>query len=1081
MFSWRCAILRVLVAVAWIANCAAQSDGRYDQLRQQAAEYYSEQAYEQAWKAWDEASRQDVPPEDRRTLAFYLADSLWRSRPDAAHVAEARQQLQSIAGTGAVGDSLAAEASESLGDSWLALDDNWNRAWSEYRRALQFWKPATNSDPGRTRYLGIVWKATRPPDEYQRGERVPLDVLESAFRIAHTNEELARAHFFLGCWYAETPDSLSLQRAGAEFRAAVDAGRDTAVYEAALYRLAQWNLVAGESYWGLDGGLTAGPNYTRALELFQRFVAEFPNSVFTDGARKKIVDLTQPALEMQIAHQFLPGSSPRLHLQWRNVGAVELSLRRVDLGRDFRPNAQIDPYHWVDAIRVPAGPAMRQWREVDAAAPAHAPVDRDVIMDPVDQPGTYLVEAKAGGIAVRELLVVTTAAAAFRAWGDDAVGFFCDAKSGLAIAQASATVWQATRNGKQWTWRAASGMSGSDGLVRFTFPSTTVWSGGDQLLFGWVGNQPVVANATVPGENGQRVWRIGIFPDRAICRPGDTMHWMMLGRLLDGGKSITPVDASLDFTIRDPNGRSVGAGTATLGEFGSSVGSFTSGVDSAEGEYSIAIAQQGESIGGGAMFCIVHGRSAPAAPGSSSGATASKPNGRQEIIASLSPAMQLVPPGEVVSLALKTRDGKGLPVATSGTITISRLQWTETWIDSKGRQVAAHAPERLHQRSSPAGGQQGWRLLKQQYVPDVIAEDKMSTGADGIANYRFRPGEAGLYRVEWTIAGGVVSASTDIWAAPRSGAGLAGHSDGVSIIANPHSIMRDGKVPVLIVTNAPSRDVLLLVHAGAQLFQANVFHLDGTSRVVNLDASGWGTDVWLTACMIGGYKCFSDLAEVEVTGARNSLHIEARADMSTALSGSIHIAAAGADGRPVRAEIALGISSADDSRGANAENPADFFLCAQPAKMGRITSSLSTRPFLNQEGEVPSGGSPVPGLRPVFSRGTAGNYAAPAIRTVAAGMAANPVPAASETLGSRVSVFQSGLGTTPDAVTLWFPGIVTDSSGKADVSVKFPKIDSGWRAILWGATPADQFGCTATTLRAAVPTTEPDKRQRSKK
>jgi len=1059
----------------------AYSDDRYDQLRQQAADYYSEQAYEQAWKAWDAASRQDVPSEDRRTLAFYLADSLWRSHPDAAHVAEARQQLQNIAGTGAIGDSLAAEASESLGDSWLALDDNWNRAWSEYRRALQFWKPSTNSDPGRTRYLGIVWKATRPPGEYQRGERVPLDVLESAFRIAHTNEELARAHFFLGCWYAETPDSLSLQRAGAEFRAAVDAGHDTAVYEAALYRLAQWNLVAGESYWGLDGGLTAGPNYTRALELFQRFVAEFPNSAFADGARKKIVDLTQPVLEMQIPHQFLPGSSPRLHLHWRNVGAVELALRRVDLGRDFRPNAQIDPYHWVDAIRAPVGPALHQWKEVDAAAPAHAPVDRDVIMDPVDQPGTYLVEAKAGGIAVRELLVVTTAAAAFRAWGNDAVGFFCDAQSGLAIAQTSATVWQAIRNGSQWTWRAASGVSGSDGLVRIAFPNATAWTGGDQLLFGWAGNQPVVANATVPGESSQRVWRIGIFPDRAICRPGDTVHWMMLGRQVDGGKSITPVDAALDFTIHDPNGRSVGKGTATLGEFGSSVGSFTPGVDSVEGEYSIAVAQQGESIGGAAMFCIAAGKSAAAAPDSSSGSTASKLNGRQGTIASLSSAMQLVPSGEAVSLVVKTRDGRGLPMAASGTITISRLQWTETWVDSEGRQVAARPSGRLHQRSSPTKGQEAWRLLKQRYVPDIIAEDKMATGPDGIANYRFRPGEAGLYRVEWADAGGAVSASTDIWAAPRSGGGVAGHSDGISIIANLHSVPRDGKVPVLIVTNGPNRDVLLLVHAGTKLFQASVVHFDGTARLVNLDTSDWGTDVWLTVCMINGYECFSDLAELEVTGAANGLHLKATAEMRQDQNGGIRIAAAGTGGNPIRAEIALGISNGDGAQGADPGDLENFFLCAQPPKIGRITSSLSERPFLGHADGVSSGGVVAPGLHRTFNRGTAGGYTAPAIRTLAAGMAASPVISAPEVPGSRVSVFQAGLGASPDAITLWFPEIVTDSDGKAHVSVKFPEVAAGWRAVLWGATPADQFGCTVTTLRTTASAATPAKRQRSEK
>lgn len=1080
MFSFRRAISRVLVAAAWIATCAAQSDDRYDQLRQQAAEYYSEQAYEQAWKAWDEASHLDVPPEDRRTLAFYLADSLWRSRPEAIHVADARQQLQSLAGIGPIGDSLAAEASESLGDSWLALDDNWDRAWAEYRRALEFWKPSTNSDPGRTRYLGIVWKATRPPGEYQRGERVPLDVLESAFRIAHTTEELARAHFFLGCWYAETPDSLSLQRAGAEFRAAVDAGRDTAVYEAALYRLAQWNLVAGESYWGLDGGLAAGPNYTRALELFQRFVEEFPNSAFTDGARRKIAELTQPILEMQISHQFLPGSSPRLHLHWRNAGAVELALRKIDLGRDFRPNSQIDPYHWLDAIRVPAGPAMLQWKEADTAAPAHAPVDRDVVMAPIDQPGTYLVEARAGGAAVRELLVVTTAAAAFRAWGDDAVGFFCDAQSGLATPQASATVWQAIRNGTQWTWRAANGVSGSDGLVHFAFPGTASWGGGDQLLFGWAGNQPVVANATVPGESSQRVWRVGIFPDRVICRPGDAVHWMMLARQLEGGKSTTPVNASLDFTIRDPNGRSAGGGTAALGEFGSAVGSFTPGVDSAAGEYSISIAQQGESIGGATLFRVANGGGAATAPGSSSKGTASKPSGPQRIVASLSSAMQLVPPGGAVSLVIKTRDGAGLPVATSGAITISRLQWTETWVDSNGRKVAAGAPELLHRRSSSDRTQQGRRLLKQQYVPDIIAEDKVDTDADGVASYRFRPEEAGLYRVEWSGAGGI-SAWTDIWAASRSGGGIAGHSEGVSIVVNSHSVPTEGKVPVLIVTNGPNRDVLLLVHAGAKLFQAAVLHLDGTCRLVKLDASAWGTDVWLTACMINGYECFSDISEVEITGARNALHLEARADIRAGQSGDIRIAAAGADGKPVRAEIALGISNAGDPRGANVDNLQDFFLCAQPARMGRITSSLSARPFFDREAEAPPRLSPASGVRPVFGRKTPGSYTAPAIRTVAAGMAASPTSAVSEIPGSRVTVFQAGLGTSLEASTLWFPGIVTHANGEAHVSVKLPEIAAGWRAVLWGATPADQFGCAAMPLRTTPPAAESVKRPRSKK
>ena|GEM_PF-3749590 len=48
--------LRVFGMLLLATAATAYSDDRYDQLRQQAADYYSEQAYEQAWKAWDAAS-----------------------------------------------------------------------------------------------------------------------------------------------------------------------------------------------------------------------------------------------------------------------------------------------------------------------------------------------------------------------------------------------------------------------------------------------------------------------------------------------------------------------------------------------------------------------------------------------------------------------------------------------------------------------------------------------------------------------------------------------------------------------------------------------------------------------------------------------------------------------------------------------------------------------------------------------------------------------------------------------------------------------------------------------------------------
>ena len=159
---WFRAVWVALVGFGVVNGALAQSSNRYAELQRQAADAYSEQSYALAHQAWSEATKLDVPEGDRRTLDFYLGDSLWRSRPETAQIADARKQLGALAEGD---DALAAEAAESLGDSWLALENDWDRAWTEYQRALKYWAAATDLEPARARYLGIVWKATGPPSQ----------------------------------------------------------------------------------------------------------------------------------------------------------------------------------------------------------------------------------------------------------------------------------------------------------------------------------------------------------------------------------------------------------------------------------------------------------------------------------------------------------------------------------------------------------------------------------------------------------------------------------------------------------------------------------------------------------------------------------------------------------------------------------------------------------------------------------------------------------------------------------------------------------------------------------------------------
>lgn len=527
-----------------LATAAAFSQDRYTQLQQQAAQLYSGQSYAEAHQVWSEVAKLDVPETDRRTLAFYLADSLWRSKPDAAQVAEARRQLEALAGEGEPADVLAAEAVESLGDSWLALEGDWGRAWAQYQRALEYWGNSTDNEQARTRWLGMIWKATGPPTEDRDDRRIPLEVLEKALRVAPSAEEQARAHFFLGRWYAEGNDVDAQQRAGREYQAAVDAGRDTAVYDAALFQLAEWTLASGSTVKEPNGQVELRPDYAKALELFRRFANEFPkgSSHFADEARRQIDVLAKPSLALSVDGQFLPGVKPQLQANWRNVAEVRFTLARVDLAKDFLPDARTDPDKWLDGVHVPAGANVRQWAESDAAAATHAPIVKTISLDALDQPGTYLVEARAGGLWARTLIVVTAESAIFQVVGNQAVAFVCNSRTGTRATDVSAKIWLAVWRDNQWTWQSVEGAA-KGGLTHLELPNAQ--PGGRVLFFAQAAGGPVRTAMTLPPENAD---------GKAGERPARSVELIPSRRIVSAQEPVT-----ISIQARDGNGRGVAA------------------------------------------------------------------------------------------------------------------------------------------------------------------------------------------------------------------------------------------------------------------------------------------------------------------------------------------------------------------------------------------------------------------------------------------------------------------------------------------------------------------------------------------
>ncbi len=1170
----RLTCLRIVVALALAvgAGLRAQPAEDYPALQRQAAQFYSERSYALAHAAWRKAAALDVPATDRRPLEFYLADSLWRSRPGPDEVARARAELARLAEGD---DTFAAEAAESLGDSWLALENDWPRAWEHYAAALRHWAASTDIPSARGRYLAIVWKATGPPTLDFTDRRVPLEILANARQIAADPDARARAAFFLARWYQAAGDPFSQQRAGRELRVAVEAGPATAVYEASLFGLAEWTASFGLATWESDGRLQLAPDYDAALEEYRRFLREFPKgrSPYSEQAQRRIEELTAASLELEVREQFLPGDRPRVQARWRNVGELRLTLTRVNLADAFRPTAKTAPENWLDAVRVDAAQMVRQWSEVAVAGSRRAPREKQLTLEPVTEPGTYLVEAEAGGRRARALLVVTEGAMTVQPVGRQAVVFFADARTGARAAAGAVTLWRAAQREGEWVWRKQEVAGVKEGLATLAWPDAEAGSLA-VLAFGLAGTQPAVVRTEAFAPAGEAAWRVQVFTDRAAYRPGETVRWKVMARERRAGAWVTPAGAVLGFAIRDGRGETVRKGEVKLTEFGGAWGELALPAEFALGEYAIAFSRGNETVGDAAFFRLEEYRlpefkvdvrvagggegvrlgdeltvriageyyfGGPVAdarvlvevrrseefrpwPRPLAGRDRAIPRpvgpdvvvqretlrtgpdgtaelrvptaldagadqrytvtarlvdasgrevvgeaalvvGRQSYFVEVSPSRRVTQPGGPVEVSVATRDGNDRKVSANGLLTVARQRWTEVWLDPQGREVTGEALDRLRRGVFPPPGEAGWRLIRQEYASEEVARAEVATDANGRASYAFTPAESGFYRVSWSGRDGdgpPVVGEANVWVSTAAGGVIAYRSGGVNVIVDPAAPARPGKVPVMLTTDTTSRDVCLLVHAGDDVFRAEVVHLDGDAKLIELDRDErFVPNVFVTATSVRGLESFQDTQEIAFPPTAHALTLELRPNASPVGPGteaSLQLRVRNAEGRPVRGEFAVAVT--DEAVSAiqqdYAGDPLEVFF-GEPRSGGPApASSISGQPFARAAGNEPEAG--------------AVNVLAEAAMAPFA-LAAAPGPIAVRALAKAVSADAAPIvvRTNFASTAFWQPGVLTNAEGEATVKFRYPDSLTTWRIVARGSSAGAQFGLAETTTQTTRP------------
>src|SRR5262249_40912527 len=153
--------------------------------------------------------------------------------------------------------------------------------------------------------------------------------------------------------------------------------------------------------------------------------------------------------------------------------------------------------------------------------------------------GAYLIEARGGEKSARDVILVTDATLVLKTSGHQALAFFCDARNGAPIPNATISFWQRYQAAGNWNWRHFNKQTNQDGIsvVDFDNPSNS-----SDIFISAASNerQGFSTGNTYYYYPQQPDWRIYAFTDRPAYRPGETMQWKVVARNYANSVYTTP-------------------------------------------------------------------------------------------------------------------------------------------------------------------------------------------------------------------------------------------------------------------------------------------------------------------------------------------------------------------------------------------------------------------------------------------------------------------------------------------------------------------------------------------------------------
>jgi uncharacterized protein YfaS (alpha-2-macroglobulin family) len=1050
-------LLLVVCMVLGAERCVASEPMTYDAQVQRAETFFAEGSFRLAMDVYDQLrERSDITAEQARWVAFRFHDCALRdatatqSRDDTA-IEEARNALTAMVRDvqrESERDSIWAMVHESLGDSYWYTENygHWSAAQQHYQLALDWWASSTDLDVAREHYLGMVWKMAEPP--HQRGSfrymsftHVPETVLDNAVAIAQRPDDRARAMYYrVRSLMDRHRSEASFQRIETLSERILNLGRQHTWYDDTLFAYADWCARLGKQVHHDNGQISRKPDYVKALALFQRLIAEFPkgSSAYYDDAQSRIASITREYAGVAVPHAYLPGSHVQYVLRWRNVETIALAVYPVDLTTDFAFQDGDERFNeWLQRLAIDTNNPVRKWTYETGDDGTHEPGQATLHLDQLE-PGAYVITTHAGGESNRDLILVSQTTTIAKTSDDDLMIYTADALSSAPMAAVTHTIWRSWYDGNRWRISRHDATADADGLCQVRldalghhndhrrtefFITSKV---GDQQTLNWVR-----AYRYMP-EGGD--WRLYTMADRPAYRPGETVEWKVIARVLTGLAQSTPSSQTIQWQIVNPRGEKVAEGSGKLNTFGSMWDSLELTDDMPLGMYKLLVKTPADRHfrDRGDLFRLeeyklpefqvsvrvptdAHGQrkifrsgdeievdinasyyfGGPVADASVEVMVTSQPyymswalphdypwcyesndyyrgyygrqvvmqetirtddNGiatlriqspdgpnndlqytiearvtdasRREIVGTgtvrvtqqsyftfATPKRYLYEPGETVTVDFRTMDANHDPVARKGTVTVTRLRWEERWLDPRGEIVYRDELPFMPlswQSEVPTdkAGLDPWRLQFRGYVEEDVLKQTVETDETGTATFTYTTDVHGYYRVRWVSPDPPVDAvQTDcmVWVTTHDSTDIGFHS-GLQIILDTDTVKHGDSLPVMLVTPANNRHVLLTTE-GTDLHSVDVVHVSGNVKLLQIPIEDAHLpNFYINAMLPFDGSIQQNMVEVTVPPTEQYINVSVQPDREAYQPGdeaTLNITTTDQDGRPVSAEVAL--------------------------------------------------------------------------------------------------------------------------------------------------------------------------------